>query len=303
MKCAAVTYVFNEDINLAIWVNHYGTQFGRENLFIIDSGSTIQAPVDLAGINVIRLPNIPFDDVNKSFALSSLQATLSRYYDAVVVSDCDEILVANPQKYLDLKDYIQRGLSDYATAIGLNVVQAIDREEPLDFTKPLLQQRRYAIFNSFEVKTLLTKIPLKWSPGLHYVNARQKFDSDLFNFHLKLFDYEIAMRRHQSNKKNIWSDESEMKNSHHHTPNNVFFNSTFKPVIDMLSQNILDEFNFDEKIMKLEGSIKKEKIMNIDKSIKSGDDDFYCFDRQEYQFVKIPDFFCNSIDFPQEDNG
>ncbi|GBQ77819.1 hypothetical protein AA14337_0931 [Acetobacter malorum DSM 14337] len=303
MKCAAVTYVFNEDINLAIWVNHYGRQFGRENLFIIDSGSTLPPPIDLSGINVIRLPNIPFDDVNKSFALSSLQRTLSRYYDAIVVSDCDEILVANPQKYVDLKDYIQRGLSDYVTAIGLNVVHAIDREGPIDFDKPLLEQRHYAIFNSFEVKTLLTKIPLKWSPGLHYVNVKQKFDHDLFNFHLKLFDYEISMRRHQSNKNNIWNDENEMKNSHHHTPNNVFFNSTFKPVIDMLSQNIIDDFNFDEKIKKLTDSIKAEKIINLDKSIKNSNEDFYCFDRQEYQFVRIPDFFCNAIDFPKEISG
>lgn len=285
MKAAAVTYIFNEDINLAIWIDHYGREFGRENLFIIDSGSDQKPSVNLEGINVINLPNISFDDANKSFALSALQNTLTRYYDCTVISDCDEILVANPQKYTDLKDYIQNGLSDYATAIGLNIVHAIDREPPMDYNQPILSQRHYAIFNSFETKTLISRLPLSWSPGLHYTKNPQKIDPDLFNFHLKLFDYDTAMKRHTKNKSNIWQNTQEMIKSHHHTPLEVFFSSTFKPVLDMLSDQILDPFNFDEKINKLNESIQKD------------DDGFFYFNIEEYQFVEIPEQFKNSIQY------
>lgn len=288
MKAAAITYVFNEDVNLSIWIEHYGRQFGRENLFIIDSGSYDPPPIDLTGINVINLPNIPFNDINKSFAISSLQQTLIRYYDFVVISDCDEILVVNPEKYSDLKDYMQKTDAAYTTAIGLNVVHAIDREGPINYHAPLLAQRHYAIFNSYETKTLITRVPLNWSPGLHYVNSIQKFDPDLFNFHLKLFDYEVAMKRHQKNQRNIWDNEHEMAVSHHHTSMEVFFSSTFRPVLDMLSDNIIDPFCFEEKL-----NILKENI------IKDGDG-YYSFQKEEYQFVKIPDIFDKSILFNSE---
>lgn len=285
MKAAAVTYVFNEDINLSIWVEHYGRQFGRENLFIIDSGSSLPAPVNLDGINVIRLPNIPFDDKNKSFALSSLQQTLTRYYDFVVVSDCDEILVANPEKYVDLKDYMQKTGVEYATAIGLNVVHALDREAPINYHLPLLSQRHHAIFNSYETKTLISRVPLRWSPGLHYINAPQYFDTDLFNFHLKLFDYETAMKRHQKNQANIWKNEDDITISHHHTSLERFFESTFQPVMNMLAKNIMDKFNFEEKIKSLKENIVQDA------------EGFFSFNKEEYQFVKIPPIFSHSILF------
>ncbi|MCE2564526.1 hypothetical protein [Komagataeibacter sp. FNDCF1] len=285
MKIAAATYIFNEDINLRIWLNHYGESCGRENIYIVDAGSTRQPDVDLRGVNIIHLPYAPFDDIDKSAVLSSLHALLLRSYDAVIITDCDEILVADPDKYKDLKDYARRGLSDYRTAIGLNVVHALDREYPIDFSQAMLEQRKYAIFTSYECKTLISRIPTRWSEGLHYVDREPAFDPDLYNFHIKLFDYNTAMNRHMKNRNNVWKDKKKMKNSHHYSETEKFFNYTFHPVLDMLGRGVLDRFDFAEKLSSLTSEIIRDE------------NGFFCFRREAYQFVMIPERFSRCIRF------
>ena len=39
MKIAALTFAYNESVNLLIWRRYYGEQLGEENLFLIDHGS------------------------------------------------------------------------------------------------------------------------------------------------------------------------------------------------------------------------------------------------------------------------
>ena len=62
MKIAALTYVYNENVNLPIWRRYYGTNFGEENLFVVDRESDDGSTVDLGAANRIRVPRVAFDD-------------------------------------------------------------------------------------------------------------------------------------------------------------------------------------------------------------------------------------------------
>ncbi len=78
--------------------------------------------------------------------MSFLHHALLQNYDAVIYTDCDEILVPNLGIYSDLKDYIEKNDFDYVTAVGMNVLHMIDREDPLRLDQPILQQRKFAKF-------------------------------------------------------------------------------------------------------------------------------------------------------------
>src|SRR5689334_11236262 len=40
MRVAALTFVFNEAVNLPIWIKYYGSNFGERNLYVVDREST-----------------------------------------------------------------------------------------------------------------------------------------------------------------------------------------------------------------------------------------------------------------------
>jgi len=257
MAIAALTYVFNESVNLPIWLKYYGNLFGTENLFIVDHQSTDGSTKNLGDANVIRIPRLKFDDTDKAHFISSLQSALLRSHDAVVCGDCDELLVADPAKYADLNDYIARGLSDYATAVGVNVVQMIDRELPLDLGRPILAQRRYGLFSASICKTLLSRAPLVWSAGMHATNLPPKFDTDLFLFHTKLMDYGLAVTRQRLNQEIPWSEKSLQKNYgvQHRFDQKRLVEETFFYAIRALDANNVFDFKFDDVVANMLSSM------------------------------------------------
>ena len=126
MRIAALTYVYNESVNLPVWRRYYGQQLGEHNLFLIDRGSDDGSTDSLGDVTHIRLPRTPFDDTKKVMCLSSFQAGLLSHYDAVVCGDCDEIVVPDPEKYAGLSDYISRMEGEYATCAGVDIVHIIE---------------------------------------------------------------------------------------------------------------------------------------------------------------------------------
>lgn len=257
MRVAALTYVYNESVNLPIWRRYYGQQFGENNLFLIDRSSDDGSTEDLGDVNRIRLPLTPFDDADKVLCLSSFQAGLLSHYDAVVCGDCDEFVVPDPEIYSGLIDYITRMEGDYATCCGMNVSHIIDRELPIDLEKPILSQRHYARFHSAGCKTLVGRVPIKWEPGLHASNRRPNFDRHLINFHLKWMDYGIAMKRQMINQSSVWSDASlALKHGSHHRYDLArFVREGFLEVANTVRQGQAVSFDLSDVIAELNASI------------------------------------------------
>ena len=108
MKVAAVTMVFNEKGNLPIWSKYYGGQLTPSHCYVIDHGSTDGSTQGLTELSRILLPRSPQDDVKRALFVSRLVNSLLGYYDYVLYSDCDEILVPDPRKFSGIVDYCEK---------------------------------------------------------------------------------------------------------------------------------------------------------------------------------------------------
>jgi hypothetical protein len=275
MNVAVVTFVFNEFVNLPIWRRYYGENFGEQNLFVVDNGSNDGSTSDLGKVNRIVIPRDTFDDGKKAGFISSYQQALLEYYDAVIYTDGDEILVADPVRYRNLNDYVSRMGSDYVTCIGLNVLHVLNQEPPLDLARPILAQRRYARFNSATCKTLLSKVPINWTPGFHGLNLRPKFDPNLFMFHTKTMDYSIASQRQAVNNETPWSSDAlaTQQGAHHRYAYDRFIREFFFDPINIVNQGKIATFDFSEEIARFDTEMVERdgrfwNPMNIDRWVE-----------------------------------
>src|SRR6185369_12509370 len=66
MKVAALTFVYNESVNLPIWIKYYGSNFGEKNLFVADRESDDGSTANLGEVNRVVLPRNAFDDVKRA---------------------------------------------------------------------------------------------------------------------------------------------------------------------------------------------------------------------------------------------
>jgi len=192
-KIAAVTMVYNEPEFLPIWLAHYARQVGAENCFVMDHGSDDGSTADLAPASLIRLPRSIRDEWARSEFTSDFCSGLLRYYDVVVHSDCDELLVADPRYHATLADCAGSGLP-VTTAIGLNVFHDPAREPEYDPARPISAQRPWLCFVASMCKPVMITQPLRWQAGLHSYDGPIAFGR-LFLFHLRHFDLQAGLRR------------------------------------------------------------------------------------------------------------
>jgi hypothetical protein len=94
-------------------------------------------------------------------------------------------------------DYLERNSSPEVLApTGLNLLHLVDAEPALDPAQPLLGQRRHAKFVSRMCKPAIKRVPVRWASGTHGVDQPFDVRNDLFLFHAKYADYDMAMRVH-----------------------------------------------------------------------------------------------------------
>lgn len=212
MKVACITTVRNDRIFLRKWIDYYGTNFGRQSLFVIIDGLDETIPEGFEGVNFLHLrhrdwasevSNVPMRRVvmehHRSRAISDLARTLWRYdYDAVIATDVDEFLIADPARHGSLNDFIQahKPRTSTLSGLGLDVVQDLKTEPAIDPARPFLAQRRVAVISNAYTKPVLAFRPVTWGAGLHRVKRRNfHISQDLFMLHFGMIDYEVAMGR------------------------------------------------------------------------------------------------------------
>lgn len=285
MANAAVTFVYNEKVNLPIWIDYYGKQFGHENLFIIDRSSTDGSTDGLQHVNLMRIPRDEFDEDAKTNLMSSMHSALTSSYDAVIVTDCDEMLVPDPNLYGGLADYIEKFDGDYVNAMGIDVVHILSQERPLSADKPILSQRSVGRFHSPECKQLLSRSPTKWLPGLHSSSKKPAFDKNLILFHLKLMDYGHAVGRQAVNIDTKWSKASLAANygEHHRWDLEHFVHEHFLVPMDLLRRGMVFDFEFDNELKKIEEETKQDA------------QGFYRIPMNVAKMVRIPDRFSSYL--------
>ncbi len=194
MKVAAVTIAYNEPDFLPIWVRHYASQVGPRHCYVIDHGSDDGSTDAIADINVVRIPRSPCDDDQQARFISTFCASLLEWYDYVVHSDVDEIVVADPGRHTSLQEYCESCQQDVVTAIGYNLVQTSE-DLPIDLSRKILEQRKWMYFLGPMCKPALTRRPIVWGGGFHQAHDVEPRFADLHLFHLRFVDQQIGLRR------------------------------------------------------------------------------------------------------------
>jgi len=200
-KIGVVSMVRNDRFFIPKWMEYYGAQLGHDNLFLILDGHDQDFPEGHETINVIRIPrqklNRASGDKNRINVISNFVKALFQRYDLIIAHDIDEILVIDPNQHLTLADYLQRRIrSASLSALGLDVGQHLDLEQPIDPARPFLEQRSFAHVSARYTKAVVATRPLTWGSGFHRVRFRNfHIDPNLFLFHFGMVDYEISKGR------------------------------------------------------------------------------------------------------------
>jgi hypothetical protein len=194
---AVITVVHNEPVFLPIWLSYYSRFFEPDDLYVIDNETT-DGSTDIGGF--VRIPG-RYDPIASGNlkAIEKLQhELLEGEYDVVLVTDVDEIVTPTPE-WGTLGEYIDEFAEPFVTCIGYELLHMIDREEPYDPSRPILDQRGYWFANGAYNKSALATEPMSWVPGFHHrTDERINYDPDLRLIHLHRMDYEICRARHLS---------------------------------------------------------------------------------------------------------
>ncbi|HYH33924.1 MAG TPA: hypothetical protein VD814_02100, partial [Nocardioides sp.] len=142
------------------------------------------------GCTVLRLPEFDKFEGRRMRVITNIARALDDLYDSVVFTDTDEFLIADPARHDGLADFLDRKGDEAAIApLALNIVQVPRWEAPLDFTRPVLGQRRFAKFAPVMCKPCVNRRGLRWIAASHGVKGPYRVDPELFMVHLKFADH------------------------------------------------------------------------------------------------------------------
>ncbi|MCU0829311.1 MAG: glycosyltransferase family 2 protein [Tabrizicola sp.] len=192
-SAAAVTMVKGDLFFLKLWIDHYGAQFGKENLYVVNHGRGADVAELAAGCNVIGIPEgsvEDFDRVRWRF-LNNMVAGLNAYYRHVVVGDVDELLILDPASGKQLGDWLRTQPGGRVmTALGLEVLHHPD-EETGDVASGVLGPRRYVRTSMFYSKPCVVSTPTRIARGGHFSSyPKLALPEDLYLLHLKYCDFD-----------------------------------------------------------------------------------------------------------------
>jgi hypothetical protein len=250
MRVCAITMAHNERFHLPIWVAHYSRQVGRANLFVLDHGTTDESLELIAGLpSHFRIARDIHDNRQRLRLVRGIFAGLLAYYDAAIYSDADELLVADPGKYADLVEFCAKNPAPCHYALGLELWQLVQHELPIDFSHPILEQRKAVRFSNAMCKPLVGREPLKWNPGFHTCQHEPALSGELFLFHLKYMDRLLALERLAYTRSMAWSAAEVAKGwGKHQRRRDAKLDAEFLEVQDQALQTGLEAFDFSAHI-------------------------------------------------------
>lgn len=190
-EVAVITMARDEGDLLPLWVSHYARHVGIDNLVVLDDNS-VDGSTEGLGCTVHRLPPLKGEDFEpvRMQLMNGLAHGLLAAYDYVVFVDVDEFLVTDPAKYPTLGDLIEaRDRPAVLGVMGLNLVHLPQVEtSPLDLSRPILEQRRFAKFTPLMCKPSVKRVAAGWALASHGIRAAYAVEPELFMIHLKFAD-------------------------------------------------------------------------------------------------------------------
>ena len=193
MRVAAITMSYNEPVWAGAWARHYARELGAEHCTLLDHGSD-DGSADGLPVRVRRLPRTALDETWRAAVIAEEVRGLLRHYDAVIHTDVDELLVADPACYTGLLDFADAVPEPVVTAVGLDLHHLPEEEPALDPARPLGVQREWVRFSAAMCKPVLVRRAVEWAPGFHCCDAPLVLDR-LFLLHMRYADLDAGLRR------------------------------------------------------------------------------------------------------------
>ena len=203
-KIAALTMARNDDFYLRKWVAYYGTQLGRENLYIYLDGLDQKVGDFCAGTHAEAVEKIGNQVVaaekgRLKFLSGKAAELLASGYDLIIGVDADEFIIVDPKLGKTLPEYLSAlSIRDSVSALGVDVGQKLGEEGDITEDLPFLRQRHYAQLGTRYTKPSIMARPLVWGSGFHRIKGHNfHIAKDLYLFHFGYFDYRRIQDRYQ----------------------------------------------------------------------------------------------------------
>ncbi|WP_353199685.1 hypothetical protein [Sandarakinorhabdus sp.] len=165
--------------------SHYASLIGADNIFLVTPNGGEFKEYSLGGIQ--SLSGVAFDDEARCQLMSRLSQGLLAYYNWTIICDIDEIIIAHPRSNLSFAEMLSIQESDVLMTRGFDIIQSADEPE-FDFSRSVLDQRRWGVASSSLCKPHIARIPSRWSPGFHNTDFPTDFappSSGFITLHLK----------------------------------------------------------------------------------------------------------------------
>lgn len=194
-RIAALTMVRNDDFYLRKWVEYYGKELGKENLWIYFDGTDQLIAPFCEGTNAFlheKIGNqvVAAEKGRLRFLSERAAALLGEGYDLVIGVDADEFIIVDPKCGKSLKEYLSVCKIDVClSALGLDFGQKLGEEGDITDAEPFLRQRHYAQIGTRYTKPSIVAKPCVWGSGFHRVKGHNfHIAKDLYLMHFGYFD-------------------------------------------------------------------------------------------------------------------
>lgn len=183
-------------VGLELWLKYYSKYFDK--IFVWGRGTK---PAYTDKLNEFKekyhmdyeIGSILSDPETVVRELREMQTKFFEDNQWVCFANVDEFLVTDTDRFKDLTDLMDNYDGDWIACEAYDVMN-LDTEPRLDYSAPILSQRKYWIRNVNYNKVLLSKVFMSWNPGLHQIDSIDHIKSKdiegtgLYLVHLKYAD-------------------------------------------------------------------------------------------------------------------
>ena len=201
MTTAIITLVRNEKFFLPHWIEYYSRVPGAQ-LVVLDHESDDGSTAGIDSLRVVHGMVHHPEMENASWMLHTVQhhmgGLLRSGYERVIYAEVDEFLIPDPERWVDLREYLEfTEDSGIVAARGWNVIHK-PGDVPLPESGSLLMGRSWKRSELYDIRMGGSKVP-DWKIGRHGLkDAPNDPDTDLRLVHLHYANRELGWERIQA---------------------------------------------------------------------------------------------------------